>query len=248
MSVQRESTQPVAVSSAQLRSILDQAFLTDAELDAFCIDYVPRIYRQFGAGMERTRKLNLLLSGMAAADLLHALRQHVPDVVEGVIAQPSPALPPVSQRQRLRLKWPAPALVLLSAMLLAVFLIWSQARTRLEFGGRRVPQRLLSAEIDEAGEPLTSPVLTTEPPEALVYEVPSGKLLGKTPWTPAPGFHGTEVCVRSPDFLPELVRLGPWAAQLGVHSLHVRLKKPSRTDPTRDTQEDVCRVPTPLLE
>lgn len=246
MSAQRETTQPVALSSAQLRSILVQAFLTDAELDAFCIDYVPRIHRQFGAGMERTRKLNLLLSGMAADDLTLALQQHVPDVVERVIAQPGPAPPLVNLSWNLRLKWPA--VVALSALLLAVFLIRFQPRTPLKFGERRVPQRLLSAEMDEAGEPPASPVLTTEPTEALVYEMPSGKLLGKTPWTPTPGFHGAEVCVRSPGFLPALVKLGPRSEPSWFRTVRVRLHQPSRAGPLRDSSEETCYVPTPPPE
>ncbi len=246
MSGQRETTQPVALSPTQLRSVLDQAFLTDAELDAFCIDYVPRIHRQFGAGMERTRKLNLLLSGMAAADLLHALRQHVPDVVDQVITQPVPAIPPLSKRRNLRLRWRA--VVVLSALLLAVFLIRFQPLALLKFGDMRVPQRLLFSGMDEVGEPPVSPVLTTEPTEALVYEVPSGKLLGKTPWTPAPSFHGTEVCVRSPGFLPALVKLGPRSEPSWFRSVRVRLQQPSRAGPQRDSSEETCHVPTPPPE
>ncbi len=60
MSRENRPARPVFVSGSQLRSIIERALSTDAELDAFCLDYAPDIHRQFSAGMERTRKLNLL--------------------------------------------------------------------------------------------------------------------------------------------------------------------------------------------
>ena len=78
MSREHRPARPVFLSGSQLRSIIERALITDAELDAFCLDYAPDIHRQFSAGMERTRKLNLLLFGTDASDLLESLRHRAP--------------------------------------------------------------------------------------------------------------------------------------------------------------------------
>ncbi|MBL9044304.1 MAG: hypothetical protein JNM83_22025 [Myxococcales bacterium] len=48
--------------SGSVRQLLDSRLRTDADLDAFCLDCFPAVYRRFGKGMERTEKVNLLLS------------------------------------------------------------------------------------------------------------------------------------------------------------------------------------------
>lgn len=48
--------------SGSVRQLLDFRLRTDADLDAFCLDCFPAAYRRFGKGMERTEKVNLLLS------------------------------------------------------------------------------------------------------------------------------------------------------------------------------------------
>jgi len=48
--------------SGSVRQLIDFLLRTDADLDAFCLDCFPAAYRRFGKGMERTEKVNLLLS------------------------------------------------------------------------------------------------------------------------------------------------------------------------------------------
>jgi len=48
--------------SSSVRQQLDAQLRTDADFDAFCLDCFPTVYRRFGKGMERTEKVNLLLS------------------------------------------------------------------------------------------------------------------------------------------------------------------------------------------
>ena len=48
--------------SGSVRQLIDFLLRTDADLDAFCLDCFPTAYRRFGKGMERTEKVNLLLS------------------------------------------------------------------------------------------------------------------------------------------------------------------------------------------
>lgn len=45
-----------------LRQQLEARLRTDVAVDAFCLDYFPTVYHRFSKGMERTEKLNLLLS------------------------------------------------------------------------------------------------------------------------------------------------------------------------------------------
>ena len=48
--------------SSLVRQQLDAQLRTDADFDAFCLDCFQTVYRRFGKGMERTEKVNLLLS------------------------------------------------------------------------------------------------------------------------------------------------------------------------------------------
>lgn len=245
MSREHRPARPVFLSGSQLRSIIERALITDAELDAFCLDYAPDIHRQFSAGMERTRKLNLLLFGTDASDLLESLRHRAPELVNRELEKPSPQILQTKQRPSWRVRWLA--LVLVPVVFLSLFLHRLFPRTPPKTGEVREQVRPLPTEqaVAVSGS-LESPRLTSEPTEALVYAVPSGKLLGKTPWTPDPGFNRTEVCVRSPGFLPALVKLGPRSEPSWFRSVRVRLQQPSRAGPERDSSEEICHVPTPL--
>lgn len=59
----------------QLRQLLDELLLDDAELEAFCIDHFPAVQRRFSAGMDRLAKLNLLLVQADAEELSACLRR-----------------------------------------------------------------------------------------------------------------------------------------------------------------------------
>ena len=61
----------------EVRRQLDEVLRTDADLDAFCLDHFPAVHRRFGAGMERTAKVTLLLQLVPGLDLIAArLREH----------------------------------------------------------------------------------------------------------------------------------------------------------------------------
>lgn len=49
-------------SRAEIRKHLDERFRVDADLDAFCLDHFEDVYRRFSKDMDRTQKVNLLLS------------------------------------------------------------------------------------------------------------------------------------------------------------------------------------------
>ncbi len=62
-----------APTTASLRKIIDAVLPTDSDLEAFCIDYFPRVKRRFSNSMERRVKTSLLLEQENRALILSAL-------------------------------------------------------------------------------------------------------------------------------------------------------------------------------
>lgn len=62
-----------APTTASLRKIIDAVLPTDSELEAFCINYFPRVKRRFSDSMERRVKTSLLLEQENRAIILSAL-------------------------------------------------------------------------------------------------------------------------------------------------------------------------------
>lgn len=256
MSSCRDSTSvPVCVSSAELRRSLERALPTDALLDGFCIDCFPSVYRQFSSGMERTRKLNLLLASTPLAELLLQLQSYVPMEVEHDLMLPGrsreaasaqrkrPIHP--SHRARMVLAWLAGPLAL--AALTGAAMRSPCQRMELPSAHDRVPPEPPLAPVPKA------PSLTSEPSAALVYAVPSGRLLGQTPWVPPADAlweslraSGLRVCVRRPGFVPVLVTLEPGPSGVHVVPVHLRLQSQARAAPWHEPNQEACNVPTPI--
>lgn len=105
----------------QLRYRLKKELVTDADLNAFCLDFFPEVEGQFTDGMERTQKVNLLLKLAEPALLASSLDRHK----AGSAPTPPPASSRVSigrlptsvanpvgridERQRLQQAWDGPA-------------------------------------------------------------------------------------------------------------------------------------------
>lgn len=64
-----------APDRAQVRRQLDSVLRTDTKLDAFCLAYFPDVHRRFARGMERTDKVNLLLSVEDASAIVAKLHE-----------------------------------------------------------------------------------------------------------------------------------------------------------------------------
>lgn len=65
-------------TSASLRRVIDAILLTDAELEAFCVDYFPEIQKRFSDSMERRIKVTLLLEQENRARVVAALKECCP--------------------------------------------------------------------------------------------------------------------------------------------------------------------------
>lgn len=255
--VSSPSLSSVSVSPSQLRRLLEQALPNDAQLEAFCIDYIPAVHRQYSAGMGRTQKLNLLLASITPEELLECLRCHAATVAERELVLPAPLIPPTATPRRWagrRVGLGCAAAGVIGAVVLAMGLYWP--RNRSASSGSAAPGRALSAPANHDSPAAAAlPWLTSEPSSALVYAVPSGRPLGQTPWTPelaSPGdplFQGSvQVCLRSAGFIPVLVRLELAADPSRPRSIHVRLQREPRAVPQRDLGQESCNVPTPIID
>lgn len=67
------------IKPRNLRNLLDAVLRSDSDLNAFCLDYFPAIYRQFAGGMDRTSKYTLLLERADASEILEHLGEAYPE-------------------------------------------------------------------------------------------------------------------------------------------------------------------------
>ena len=67
-------------SRASVRKLLMHHLRTDSQLDAFCLDYFPEVYRLFSNGMDQVAKYNLLLAQIDPSIILETMpaRCHQP--------------------------------------------------------------------------------------------------------------------------------------------------------------------------
>ena len=61
-----------------LRKLIGAVLKTSTDLDAFCIDHFPEVFRRFSSGMERPTKEGILLETVDAQEILAALKLHDP--------------------------------------------------------------------------------------------------------------------------------------------------------------------------
>lgn len=71
----------------ELRRLLDRLLPTTGELDAFILDFFPKVFHEFGDGSARTPRLNLLLQYAPEAELTACLQREYPQEVAAALAQ-----------------------------------------------------------------------------------------------------------------------------------------------------------------
>ena len=67
-----------SLSSRKVRLLLGAVLRTDSDLEAFCLDFFPRVKRSFGGGMDRGQKITLLLDQEDLADIVKTLAEAEP--------------------------------------------------------------------------------------------------------------------------------------------------------------------------
>ena len=73
-------------------------FVLDADLEAFCLDYFPTVKVEFGSGMTRTGKLNLLRCRAHPADIFAKLNESHPEAVADWLKNGLPLSEPAAYR------------------------------------------------------------------------------------------------------------------------------------------------------
>lgn len=240
-----------SVSRVQLRRLLDLALPNANDLEAFCLDCVPEVHHQFGSGMERTQKLNLLLASTRPEVLLAHLRAWLHTLDQQKLALTAPLLSPVADSRRWTRRHVLLGAALLGGMLMVVLALGPCApRNHLAAPSAAATPPDLSVPSYVSTAAVATPWLTSDPAAALVYAVPSGRSLGQTPWSPARSAaispNGLQVCLRSAGFIPVLVTLESGADQ--PRPVHVRLQPEPRDAQKRDLEQEPCDVPTPIIE
>lgn len=59
-----------------LRAVIDAKLPTDPDLDAFCVDFFPKIHRRFNSAMDRTTKVSLLFTLVEPQEVADKLKLH----------------------------------------------------------------------------------------------------------------------------------------------------------------------------
>lgn len=91
---------PVAPTKGSLRKLLYAVLRSDADWDAFCIDYFERAYQRFSGGMDRHQKTNILFQYEEPSAILERLQDACAEAVErhtGLLSYEA-ALPPAPGR------------------------------------------------------------------------------------------------------------------------------------------------------
>lgn len=221
-------------SAAHLRNLLRQALPGDSDLEAFCIDYFPDVYRRFSLGMDRQAKLSLLLL-YAEPDRIRAALAAVLRCETAPAIRPSVSLPDDGFDGASRALVDPLAVLPLSNPRYRTLRLLGLSTLALVFVGIT-----LYTIHDQRAAPRTavaSVVLRSTPPGAEVWDLRKGRALGTTPLFIDPSLPPLAVCLRSPGFHDEVLSL----AHGQIPQTAVALR------PVGSAPSEVCDVPIPIL-
>ena len=220
----------VNISRLAIRGLLDRYIQTDADLDSFCMDYFPDVYREFSGGMERKRKLNLLLQNNERLPKIIALLTarfpgsnmwptllHLSES-DSLAIIPNPVIPP-------RLLWIL-GLLTIGAMLLAL--------------GAHLGHGLPAPSIGTPTLPQTPVLLTSHPQRADV--VFDHEVQGHTPYNLAQiPDHIDRLCLRARWHADQVIEIQRSPGQANPISRHVELRERDIVDGYAPTRPE-CKV------
>lgn len=209
------------LSRAMVRQELEQRLLLDCDLEAFCLDHFPQTQRLFSAGMNRQEKLNLLLS-----------REDIPRIAA--------ALGIPSDRASSSHTGPLDDSVLLNGSVSRV-----SPHREWVLGGRTVLLVLtigivgvlgFRPKIRPAERPVGNPIVQSSPSSAELWDMTTGRLLGKTPWVITQSLLPRVVCLQKAGYRHEVLSL----SSDPFPQVEVKLQ------PSKSVTEEVCDVPVPI--
>lgn len=234
---------------AELRKLLQQTLPSDADLDAFCLDYFPQVYERFSDGMDRLRKVNLLLTIAELGELTMRLQPR--DMMCPAMAGSTTNGPAAGGLAAARYRGDKAGRI--AICLLLIGLLGANAGMRIT---RTQP-------VHPAPEPLNSvlaaPIhihngestsrLTSEPTGAYIINPATGTLLGKTPWS-APwtsAWTAQRLCIYYPGYAPVGISPERWAVSQPVH-LKLSPLKGDNVDTEHISNSESCDAYTPIIQ
>lgn len=246
-----------ALPANLLRRLLNEALISDSDLEAFCLDFFPLVHQQFSDGMARQRKLNLLLRSVAPERIVECLHRYDPEgvrrVLEASIGEEGDSVVPV---RRWRLDgWLGCAVIVLAV---GIGVTGQRLGQRWYSAARTAPATPpalgSSAQIVPAPVELPLAWLTSDPNGAVVVDLASGTVVGRTPWAPELGLlreHsqsvGGRVCLRLAGFVPVLIELESGTEPSGIRPMHVQLQRELRAGSQHELGQEACNDKTPRI-
>lgn len=217
-------------SAPQLRRLLCQALPGNSDLEAFCLDYFPDVYRRYSSGMDRQTKLSLLLlysdPERVRAALAEVVRCEPTSPIQPSVAFPNngTACPPdvslVPRAASLSSLAPYRTLSLLILSALALVFVGTTIHDQ-----RDAPRSAAAV------------VLRSTPLGAEVWDLRTGRSLGTTPLFIDSSVLPFAVCLRRFGFHDEVLSFAH--GQLPQTAVVLR--------PVGSSPSEVCDVPIPII-
>ena len=82
------------LATRDLREVLARVLRSDADLDAFALDYFPAVHERWTGGMDRVQKVNVLLVAVDPVEVQAALHQAWPEETDAFLSCPWPRARP----------------------------------------------------------------------------------------------------------------------------------------------------------
>lgn len=251
--VLRPSPDANKMGTHELRRLMGKVLRTDSELEAFCIDHFPKVSADFGCGMDRRQKENLLLMRIPPRKLLRQLQQRM----EEAAAEPGEEVGSGRQERTARgrsvwrsVSWKRAGVVAVLAVSFFGAMAGLRERAReatdATWGEHRSTPQPSEPEVDP---PIR---ITSEPSGALVVDAATGRPLGRTPWavqgvTQERRATAGElaVCLRKAGYMPVGLKLG--GTKEAARSHHVRMRTDTQAAGQPDAGQEPCHAPTPII-
>lgn len=216
------------INRPKLRQMLTDAFRTDAEFGAFCLDYFPTTYMLFSQGMNREEKLNLLLERESPYSIAIQIPNTNGDLPQLCSVNTCSYISDEASQSRLS-GTTARKVVVRIAIVLAVISVIISATIM------RHPRAITKTITQEVSGNLAS--LLSEPSSAEVWDLRTGRFLGRTPTQMDKDTLPRQVCLKKPGWHDEVVILR--AEKIPFDPVMLR--------PTNSSLVAACNVPIPIL-
>lgn len=250
------------LTRSQVRGLLEFFIRTDAELDAFCLDYFPTVKRNFSAGMSRLQKINLFLEQAELIEIDQCIRETFTDLnvdqaldseatsnVQRRITCHDASVLTIFARFTRALGQPLWCVAFMETLAI-ILLGWIVLRTEPIKTTNVAQSNSRSMEQEPRSFGTT---IDTQPTDALIFDAESGMMLGRSPWMVWQRAMRPQrnLCIWHADYLPEHIVLSPKDMEKTLLLVRLRPKvKPihSKGHSGETNKAENCLAKTPLVE